>query len=436
MSRARRRGRWPRRTPSRARAIRSRAAAALRAPPLARAAQRGPHRRDRRRRRGPGRRRDGRRRARGRRRRLASGLPAAPLRRRERPPRSSPAAPSSSTSTCSAAERATPARSRSRPPSPFRLPALRQRGPDAAGRRRRRHAAAAGRAAARSWCGPGSRPRTGSRCAPRRSTRRGRRARAGAAATSRPAGEARAARWRSSGCASRSAVDDDLSEFYRRFRRDPLLGPLLRRRPWLPPAPPPLALGGARLGGRQAADRDRAGGPRSSAASSAAGARGWARAAAALRDVPAAATIAGRAPAELGVDGPRAGRARSPCARSPARSPAGAAGSSRRRADRRLLRDPRDRALDGPVPRPLRPRRPRLAAGRRPRLHQAGRPPRRARPPRDGRRGRGVLRALCALPRPRRCLTLPPAPAVLRVRRCATPLERTQSIARCTAVPE
>jgi 3-methyladenine DNA glycosylase/8-oxoguanine DNA glycosylase len=31
------------------------------------------------------------------------------------------------------------------------------------------------------------------------------------------------------------AVDDDLSEFYRRFRGDPLLGPLLRRRPHLRP---------------------------------------------------------------------------------------------------------------------------------------------------------------------------------------------------------
>ncbi len=28
-------------------------------------------------------------------------------------------------------------------------------------------------------------------------------------------------------------VDDDLSEFYRRFARDPLIGPSLRRRPWL-----------------------------------------------------------------------------------------------------------------------------------------------------------------------------------------------------------
>ena len=30
-------------------------------------------------------------------------------------------------------------------------------------------------------------------------------------------------------------VDDDLGEFYRRFRGDPLLGPLLRRRPYLRP---------------------------------------------------------------------------------------------------------------------------------------------------------------------------------------------------------
>ncbi|MET0306921.1 MAG: hypothetical protein ABW196_11945 [Solirubrobacterales bacterium] len=36
-------------------------------------------------------------------------------------------------------------------------------------------------------------------------------------------------------------VDDDLSEPYRRFRRDPLLGPLLRRRPWLRPRRRPWA---------------------------------------------------------------------------------------------------------------------------------------------------------------------------------------------------
>jgi len=37
------------------------------------------------------------------------------------------------------------------------------------------------------------------------------------------------------------AVDDDLTPFYRRFRRDPLLGPQLRRRPWLRPRRRPWA---------------------------------------------------------------------------------------------------------------------------------------------------------------------------------------------------
>jgi 3-methyladenine DNA glycosylase/8-oxoguanine DNA glycosylase len=36
-------------------------------------------------------------------------------------------------------------------------------------------------------------------------------------------------------------VDDDLGEYYRRFRRDPLLGPLLRRRPHLRPRRRPWA---------------------------------------------------------------------------------------------------------------------------------------------------------------------------------------------------
>ncbi len=93
-------------------------------------------------------------------------------------------------------------------------------------------------------------------------------------------------------------VDDDLAELYRAFRRDPLLGPLLRRRPWLRPRRRPWAWEAlawavvkqliesgraariqrrivGRWGLRLGADR------------------------AALRDVPAAATIAGRAPAEI-----------------------------------------------------------------------------------------------------------------------------------------
>ena len=109
-------------------------------------------------------------------------------------------------------------------------------------------------------------------------------------------------------------VDDDLTDFYRRFRRDPLLGPALRRRPWLRPRRRPWAwealawavvkqlieseraaviqrriVGrwGVRLGGQSPSPRSRFE-PDSG--------RNLDRA---LRDVPDAATIAGRAPAEL-----------------------------------------------------------------------------------------------------------------------------------------
>lgn len=94
------------------------------------------------------------------------------------------------------------------------------------------------------------------------------------------------------------AVDDDLGEFYRRFRRDPLLGPQLRRRPYLRPRRRPWAweaLAWAVV--KQLIESDRAAriqrrivgrwGPR------------LGRERGALRDVPGAATIAGRAPAEL-----------------------------------------------------------------------------------------------------------------------------------------
>jgi 3-methyladenine DNA glycosylase/8-oxoguanine DNA glycosylase len=93
-------------------------------------------------------------------------------------------------------------------------------------------------------------------------------------------------------------VDDDLGEFYRRFRRDPLLGPGLRRRPWLRPRRRPWpweALAWAVVkqlieSGRAAAVQRRIVGR-------------WGmrlgRERGALRDVPAAATIAGRAPAEI-----------------------------------------------------------------------------------------------------------------------------------------
>jgi 3-methyladenine DNA glycosylase/8-oxoguanine DNA glycosylase len=93
-------------------------------------------------------------------------------------------------------------------------------------------------------------------------------------------------------------VDDDLTEFYRRFRRDPLLGPQLRRRPWLRPRRRPWAweaLAWAVV--KQLIETERAAviqrrivgrwGSRLDHPNHA------------LRDVPTAATIAGRAPAEL-----------------------------------------------------------------------------------------------------------------------------------------
>ncbi len=103
-------------------------------------------------------------------------------------------------------------------------------------------------------------------------------------------------------------VDDDLGEFYRRFRRDPLLGPLLRRRPHLRPHRRPwpwealawavvkqlIETGRAARIQRRIVGRwgRRLGGERE-----------------VLRDVPGAATIAGRAPAEIEQLGLSAGRA-------------------------------------------------------------------------------------------------------------------------------
>jgi 3-methyladenine DNA glycosylase/8-oxoguanine DNA glycosylase len=93
-------------------------------------------------------------------------------------------------------------------------------------------------------------------------------------------------------------VDDDLSDFYRSFRRDPLLGPLLRRRPHLRPRRRPWpwealawAITNQLIEAVRAARIQRrivhrwgphlGDGPTT------------------LRDVPCAAVIAGRAPAEL-----------------------------------------------------------------------------------------------------------------------------------------
>jgi DNA-3-methyladenine glycosylase II len=93
-------------------------------------------------------------------------------------------------------------------------------------------------------------------------------------------------------------VDYDLGEFHRRFRRDPLVGPLIRRLPGFRPRRrvwPWEALAAAVVG--QLIEADRAvrierrivgrWGPRLGDGRDA------------FRDVPAAATIAGRAPAEL-----------------------------------------------------------------------------------------------------------------------------------------
>ncbi|HEY5816094.1 MAG TPA: hypothetical protein VIS95_07115 [Solirubrobacterales bacterium] len=133
-------------------------------------------------------------------------------------------------------------------------------------------------------------------------------------------------------------VDDDLSEFYRRFRRDRLLGPVLRRRPWLRLRRRPWAWEAlawavvkqlieteraaviqrrivGRWGARLGADRG------------------------ALRDVPPAATIAGRAPAELAAMDLSPGR--SLALRAVAREiAAGRCDPADPNADRRLLAVP------------------------------------------------------------------------------------------------
>lgn len=93
-------------------------------------------------------------------------------------------------------------------------------------------------------------------------------------------------------------VDDDLGEFYRRFRRDPLLGPLLRRRPWLRPRRRPWAweaLAWAVV--KQLIETERAALIQRRIVGRWGSRMGPERGA--LRDVPSAATIAGRAPAEL-----------------------------------------------------------------------------------------------------------------------------------------
>jgi DNA-3-methyladenine glycosylase II len=97
-------------------------------------------------------------------------------------------------------------------------------------------------------------------------------------------------------------LDDDLGEFYRRFRRDPLLGPAIRRRPWLRPGRRPWpweALAWAVV--KQLIESGRAAGIQRRIVGRW-GARLGDRPAQ-LRDVPPAELIAGRAPAELEAAG-------------------------------------------------------------------------------------------------------------------------------------
>jgi 3-methyladenine DNA glycosylase/8-oxoguanine DNA glycosylase len=93
-------------------------------------------------------------------------------------------------------------------------------------------------------------------------------------------------------------VDDDLGEVYRRFRHDPLLGPLLRRRPWLRPRRRPWAweaLAWAVV--KQLIETERAAVIQRRIVGRWGARLGQDRGA--LRDMPEAETIAGRAPAEL-----------------------------------------------------------------------------------------------------------------------------------------
>jgi 3-methyladenine DNA glycosylase/8-oxoguanine DNA glycosylase len=101
-------------------------------------------------------------------------------------------------------------------------------------------------------------------------------------------------------------VDHDLTEFHAAFRRDPLLGPVVRSRPWLRPRrrPEPFeALAWAIC--EQLIDEQRAGAIERRLVSR----HGRRSACGRFRDTPSAAHLAGRAPAELeacGLAGKRA----------------------------------------------------------------------------------------------------------------------------------
>ena len=269
--------------------------------------------------------------------------------------------------------------------------------------------------AARCSSGPGSRRRGGSCSGPNRSRPTGTRRTSVAHRAARRRG--RAASWRSSGCGSRSGSTRTSASSSARFRRDPLLGPLLRRRPHRRPHRRPWPWE----------------------------ALAWAIVKQLIESRPR-----GDDPAP---DRRSLGPADDPRRRGPSRRPG--AGDDRRPGAGRTgvdgaVRRPLDRAAGGRQGhrrRPLRPRRdgrrraascgsPRSAPGRSSAWASsaAANPTRfpagdlmylklvgklaHLGPPGDGRGGRGVLRAVRAVPRPRR---------VMADRRLKTPFQASNS---------
>jgi 3-methyladenine DNA glycosylase/8-oxoguanine DNA glycosylase len=106
------------------------------------------------------------------------------------------------------------------------------------------------------------------------------------------------------------SLDDDLTPFYRRFRADPLIGPAIRRRPWVRPRRRPWpwealawAITEQLIEARRAAGIQRRmirrWGPKHDPATSSASPAGASRRGLVLTDVPSPAAFAARAPAEL-----------------------------------------------------------------------------------------------------------------------------------------
>jgi 3-methyladenine DNA glycosylase/8-oxoguanine DNA glycosylase len=106
-------------------------------------------------------------------------------------------------------------------------------------------------------------------------------------------------------------VDDDLTEFHRAFRADPLLGPAISRRPWLRPRRRPFAwealawaITKQLIESGRAAEIQRRLVRRWGGSATSPLPPGWT-----LRDVPDAPTMADRSPAELAATDLSAGRA-------------------------------------------------------------------------------------------------------------------------------